>query len=153
MHCFLLEVDCRYKSLRSEDLPASILGQCRVVIVNQPRLWREHHILKYRAESNCIEDVRLFFRGQTNGLRITLSSVSANQCHKNPFQEPTPPSILKTPRSLQQCSSSPIKARFGSADKVVFPVPDRPKKTVTSPSLPSLADEWSVKTLCFTGIS
>src|SRR5229473_6711790 len=39
-----------------------------------------------------------------------------------------PPSKLKIPASLQPCSSSPIRWRSGSADKVVLPVPERPKK-------------------------
>ena len=60
--------------------------------------------------------------------------------------------MLKTPRSVQQCSSSPIKARLGSADRVVLPVPERPKKTVTSPLSPALADEWrGMRQLCLPG--
>jgi len=35
---------------------------------------------------------------------------------------------LKTPSSPQPCSSSPISWRSGSADSVVFPVPESPKK-------------------------
>ena len=31
--------------------------------------------------------------------------------------------MLKTPRSLQQCSSSPINGRRGSDESVVLPVP------------------------------
>ena len=34
------------------------------------------------------------------------------------------------PSSLQQCSSSPINCRFGSADSVVLPVPDNPKNII-----------------------
>jgi hypothetical protein len=49
--------------------------------------------------------------------------------------------MLNTPSSDQQCSSSPISARRGSADSVVLPVPDRPKNSETSPSLPSLAEQ------------
>ena len=72
--------------------------------------------------------------------------------------------MLNTPLELQPCSSSPIRGRFGSAERVVFPVPaarcaalsqdtlqrhhrlvqgrlpapDSPKNMVTSPSFPSL---------------
>ena len=45
------------------------------------------------------------------------------------------------PFSLQPCSSSPMSLRFGSADSVVLPVPDRPKNTAVSPSSPMLAEQ------------
>ena len=35
-----------------------------------------------------------------------------------------------------------MRLRRGSAERVVLPVPERPKKTVTLPSAPSLAEEW-----------
>ena len=38
-------------------------------------------------------------------------------------------SNLKMPRSLQPCSSSPIRRRSGSLDSVVLPVPESPKKS------------------------
>ena len=41
--------------------------------------------------------------------------------------------MLKTPRSPQPCSSSPISRRSGSAESVVLPVPESPKKIATSP--------------------
>ncbi len=47
--------------------------------------------------------------------------------------------MLKTPRSLQACSSSPMSRRRGSEERVVLPVPDRPKNRLTSPPGPSLA--------------
>ena len=40
------------------------------------------------------------------------------------------------PSSLQQCSSSPISWRFGSAESVVLPVPDRPNRSDDRPGLP-----------------
>jgi len=49
--------------------------------------------------------------------------------------------MLNTPRSVHTCSSSPMSMRFGSALSVVFPVPLRPKKIETFPSLPSLAEQ------------
>src|SRR5690625_481947 len=49
--------------------------------------------------------------------------------------------MLKTPFGLQPCSSSPINLRYGSADKVVLPVPDSPKNKATSPSLPTFAEQ------------
>jgi len=42
--------------------------------------------------------------------------------------------MLKMPVSDQQCSSSPISRRLGSADSVVFPVPESP----------NISDDWSV---------
>src|SRR5215213_3242429 len=55
---------------------------------------------------------------------------------------------LKMPRSDQPCSSSPINRRCGSVDSVVFPVPDRPKKSAVLPSLPSFAEQCMVATPC-----
>src|SRR5437588_744758 len=45
------------------------------------------------------------------------------------------------PRGLQPCSSSPIKVREASAESVVLPVPDRPKKIAQSPFGPTLAEQ------------
>jgi hypothetical protein len=47
---------------------------------------------------------------------------------------------LKTPLGLQPCSSSPIRVREPSADKVVLPVPESPKKIAQSPFGPTLAE-------------
>jgi hypothetical protein len=58
---------------------------------------------------------------------------------------------LKTPSSDQTCSSSPMSIRAGSAERVVFPVPESPKKRVTSPLTPSLAEEWRDKFPNLTG--
>ena len=41
--------------------------------------------------------------------------------------------MLKMPESDQQCSSSPMRSRFGSADRVVLPVPERPNRTEERP--------------------
>jgi hypothetical protein len=49
--------------------------------------------------------------------------------------------MLKTPCSLQPCSSSPISVRDASADSVVLPVPERPKKIAVSPFGPILAEQ------------
>jgi hypothetical protein len=49
--------------------------------------------------------------------------------------------MLKTPWSPQPCSSSPIKYRSASADSVVFPVPDSPKKIATLPSWSTFAEQ------------
>ncbi|KTF07643.1 hypothetical protein MGSAQ_000862 [marine sediment metagenome] len=43
---------------------------------------------------------------------------------------------MKMPVSDQPCSSSPIRTRDGSADRVVLPVPDRPKKIALSSGFP-----------------
>src|SRR2546425_1743047 len=45
------------------------------------------------------------------------------------------------PSSDQPCSSSPINRRSGSAESVVFPVPERPKNSAQSPGLPTLAEQ------------
>ena len=49
--------------------------------------------------------------------------------------------MLKTPSSPQPCSSSPIRGRCESVERVVLPVPERPKKTATRPSAPTLAEQ------------
>jgi len=53
---------------------------------------------------------------------------------------------LKIPLSDQPCSSSPINILSGSADKLVFPVPDKPKNNTVSPSFPILAEQCIGKT-------
>src|SRR4030081_2269800 len=45
------------------------------------------------------------------------------------------------PSAPQPCSSSPISVRLGSADSVVLPVPERPKKMALSPSGATLAEQ------------
>src|SRR5208283_4882007 len=52
-----------------------------------------------------------------------------------------PPSKLNTPLLPHPCSSSPMSVRPGSAESVVLPVPERPKKIAVSPSLPVLAEQ------------
>ena len=47
---------------------------------------------------------------------------------------------------LQQCSSSPSSFLLGSAERVVFPVPDKPKNKEISPFSPSVAEECNDKT-------
>lgn len=116
-----------------------IFGESRVIVINQTGFWTEDNVLKDRAKLDGVEDVWLFLFRKTNTLCVALMAVSRDTI--NNVEIHTPPSMLKTPRSLQQCSSSPINARFGSADSVVLPVPERPKKTVTSPALPSFAEE------------
>ena len=53
--------------------------------------------------------------------------------------------------SPHPCSSSPINEQVGSADRVVFPVPDKPKKSETFPSLFTLEEQCMGKT-SFSGI-
>src|ERR1041385_5973512 len=50
------------------------------------------------------------------------------------------------PVGLQPCSSSPISPRVGSAEIVVFPVPERPKNRAVTPSAPTLAEQCMGKT-------
>src|SRR3546814_14551043 len=50
-------------------------------------------------------------------------------------------SKLNTPLALQPCSSSPIRLRLGSAERVVLPVPERPKKIAVSPVGPMFAEQ------------
>ena len=39
------------------------------------------------------------------------------------------------------CSSSPMRSRSGSADRVVLPVPDNPNRMALSPPVPTLAEQ------------
>lgn len=54
------------------NLPASVLGQCLVVVINQPGIRAKDYIFKYRTEANRVKDIRLLFGGKTNGFGITL---------------------------------------------------------------------------------
>src|SRR5687768_14536063 len=55
--------------------------------------------------------------------------------------------MLKMPSSDQQCSSSPINRRFGSAESVVLPVPDRPNINDDEPvTLSAVAEQCIDKT-------
>ena len=49
------------------------------------------------------------------------------------------------PWSVQQCSSSPMSSRFGSADRVVLPVPDRPKSNDERPVCLSAVAEQCIE--------
>ena len=53
--------------------------------------------------------------------------------------------MLKMPSSLQQCSSSPMRWRFGSAESVVLPVPDRPKSSDERPVCRSAVAEQCIE--------
>src|SRR5947208_2576738 len=55
--------------------------------------------------------------------------------------------MLKTPSSDQPCSSSPMRWRLGSAESVVLPVPERPKKTVTLLLSSTFAEQCIDRTL------
>jgi hypothetical protein len=56
---------------------------------------------------------------------------------------------LKIPSGDQPCSSSPTSERSGSAESVVFPVPDNPKNSAESPALPMFAEQCIESTFCF----
>jgi hypothetical protein len=77
---------------------------------------------------NCTEhfggavNVWFGFGGQLDDLRVTTA-----------FK-------IKYTMSDHPCSSSPTSCRSGSAESVVLPVPERPKKTATSPFSPTLAE-------------
>jgi len=53
--------------------------------------------------------------------------------------------MLKIPESVQQCSSSPMSRRFGSAESVVFPVPERPKRSDEAPVSGSVVAEQCIE--------
>ena len=49
------------------------------------------------------------------------------------------------------CSSSPISFRLGSVDKVVLPVPDKPKKIAVSPLSSTLAEQCIGRVFLYIG--
>ena len=53
--------------------------------------------------------------------------------------------MLKMPWSVQQCSSSPMSSRFGSAERVVLPVPDRPNRSEERPGVRSAVAEQCIE--------
>jgi hypothetical protein len=53
--------------------------------------------------------------------------------------------MLKMPSSVQQCSSSPTSRRCGSAESVVLPVPERPKRIDDRPVCGSAVAEQCIE--------
>ena len=53
--------------------------------------------------------------------------------------------MLKMPSSLQQCSSSPMSRRLGSADSVVLPVPLKPNSSEERPVCLSAVAEQCIE--------
>ena len=102
---------------------ARVLGLRRVVEIESTELV-DGDVLEHGPEGvRCLPDLRLGVPRETNRLRVAAAL---------DVEHAAPP---------QPCSSSPISRRSGSAESVVLPVPERPKKTATSPSSPTLAEQ------------
>ena len=93
----------------------SILGNTLIVEINLA-VSINGYVLKQSISLDCVVDVGLGILVQVDNLSVALSS--------------------------QPCSSSPISRRLGSVDRVVLPVPDRPKKiAVFSPFISVFAEQ------------
>ena len=98
---------------------ARVLGLGAVVVVGNARLRIEHHVLQHGAEAvGGVPDHRLGFLRELDGLGVAAAL-----------------EIEDAVRDPSRVSSSPISVRFGSAESVVLPVPDRPKNSALSPSV------------------
>lgn len=62
---------------RGGTLPASVLSQSLIVVINHPSIRAKDYIFKYRTEADRVEDVKLLFGRKTNGFGIALFSVRA----------------------------------------------------------------------------
>jgi hypothetical protein len=87
----------------------------------------EHHVLQDRPEVERLEDVGLALAGQVDRLGVAA------------------PLDVEDARIVQQCSSSPMSRRFGSAESVVLPVPESPKSTEERPETRSAVAEQCIE--------
>ena len=84
-------------------------------------------VLQHRAEPQRLEDVRLALGRQVDRLGVAAAL-----------------DVEDARRRVQQCSSSPMSCRFGSAESVVLPVPDRPNSSDERPVVGSAVAEQCI---------
>ena len=101
-----------------------VLGEALGVEVELAGGLVEVDVLEDRAEpAGGGEDVRLVHRREADRLGVAAALE------------------VEQPFGPQPCSSSPMRQRSGSAESVVLPVPESPKKIAGSPSRPTFTDE------------
>jgi hypothetical protein len=103
---------------------ACVFRDADIVIVGSPRCGVVNDVLEDTAKADSVVDLGLFGCGEVDGLGVApaldVEDTSVRPDMLVVTDEQTP----------------------GSALRVVFPVPDKPKNSVTSPfSMPTLADE------------
>ena len=59
-------------------LPASVLGQGLVLVVNDSGHGVEDDVLEHGAESDCAEDVGLLLLGEADALGVALENVATS---------------------------------------------------------------------------
>ena len=77
---------------------------------------------------------------------LPLKGIASMHCSAN-----TDMNKENTPLSSQPCSSSPINNLFGSVDRVVLPVPDRPKKIAVFSLFISVFAEQCIEAIPLSG--
>jgi len=83
----------------------------------------QNHVFQHGAKLDGVEDLRLAFMLEVDALRVAATLE------------------IEHAVDVQPCSSSPTRRRSGSAERVVLPVPERPKNSATLPSAPTLAEQ------------
>lgn len=124
----------------------SVLSDTGILVVGFTSRRVVGNVFENRTETDGIVDIGFLLSIETDTLGVaeyegTVISQENRRNKLNFRKTHHPPSMLKTPLSDQTCSSSPMRERRGSAERVVFPVPERPKKRETSPSGPWFAEE------------
>ena len=98
----------------------------------------ENYLVKKSTVSELAVDGTVeVIGGPFKGMKATITRVDHDK-------EEATVILLDAPYQLP-----PINIRSGSADKLVFPVPDKPKNNAVSPSLPIFAEQCIGKTLFF----
>ena len=87
----------------------------------------------------------------TSREQVIINTWYGGEMKKGMFSMMQPPSKLNTPLSSQPCSSSPISRRLGSVERVVLPVPERPKKIAVFSPLRSVLAEQCIEAMPFRG--
>ncbi len=129
-----------------------ILGNGRVRVIRYTTVWIKDYVFQKCISMNSTEDIGFCLFRQVNrfGIASTLEvvdSVFVPTYVKNIVVDISismaqiQRSNLAEKKCCLPCSSSPIKARCGSAESVVLPVPESPKNKHTSPSRPTLAEQ------------
>ena len=120
---------------------ARVLRDADVVVVGMARCRVVDNILEDGAEADGIEDLGLLLSRKVDALRIT-AALNVEHARVGPNVLVVTDELTAGVRG-ERAARGQGRREDGFGDTHVLPVPDRPKKSVTSPlSMPTLADEW-----------